>query len=251
MKKRHSLHRGNQRLRYLPAALLLTMVTTASLVSCDDIFNSIFDTGAPTSLSASDGKYANRIEVSWSAPSLSSDKWKDSKVTGYKVEWEWSGSPGSGYDELGAGATSSTINVKAEYRAKEYSVIVTTEIDGVYEGSASDTGFALETFDLIWQDGGADYSFSGDDRWYVTMLQKGFRYDFVFAPGELSKIEFYDFGSLDSIHETTDIIVSGSDEVLSWVCDEDGARHKFYVRVVPSVPAVAPDTTSFRASFGF
>ena len=47
MKKRHSLHRGNQRLRYLPAALLLTMITTAGLVSCDDIFNSIFDTGAP------------------------------------------------------------------------------------------------------------------------------------------------------------------------------------------------------------
>ena len=248
MKKRYSLYRDNQRLRYLPATLLLTMITTAGLVSCDDIFNTIFDTGAPTSLSASDGKYANRIEVSWSAPSLSSDKWQDSKVTGYMVEWYWSEGPGSFYAYPSANTTNFSIHVGPENLAKEYQVIVTTEIDDNYAGSASDTGFALETYDLIWQDGGADYSFSGADRWYVTMLQKGFRYDFDFREGETGWIEFYEFGSLEKIGDTRDIEPTGVKTNPSWVCDEDGAWHKFYVRVVP---AVAPDTTSFRASFGF
>ncbi|MFH2114016.1 MAG: hypothetical protein ABIJ86_05875 [Spirochaetota bacterium] len=221
-------------------ALLIAFITTASLVSCEDLFNSIFDTAAPTSLKASDGKYANRIEVSWSAPDLSSEKWNGKSVDGYIVRW-WG--PENDSAEISAGLTSFTINVDPANRAKEYQIEVTTVVDGGEKGSSTDSGFALETFDLIWKDGGADYNFTGNDRWYVTMLQKGFRYDFTFREGETVWIQFYKYVSLDLIHETG---VSGESNSLSWVCDENGDWHRFYVRVVPSTPGA-----DFRASFGF
>jgi hypothetical protein len=254
MKKGNYLHRGLhggihcgiKGLLYLPATLLMTLVTTASLVSCEDIFNSIFDTGAPGTLTASDGKYADRIEVSWSAPSLSSGNWEGKSVTGYLVEWTGPDAPTSGTANIPADQTHFTIVVDPVHRAKEYVVEVTSVIDGSWEGSSSDTGFALETYDLIWEDGGSNYSFPGSDRWYITMLQKGFRYDFAFLSGETGWIEFYDYGTLDVVHGTGLTGVSGEVASPSWICDEDGAGHKFYVRVVP----LTPDAT-FRASFGF
>ncbi|MFH2113926.1 MAG: hypothetical protein ABIJ86_05390 [Spirochaetota bacterium] len=131
-------------------------------------------------------------------------------------------------------------------RAEEYVIEVTTEVDGQLEGSSSDTGFALETYDLIWKDGGADYSVPGADRWYVTMLQRGFRYDFTFEGEETGWIQFYEYGSLDVIHETGETGVSGESNSLSWVCNENGDWHKFYVRVVSSSL-----DASFHASYGF
>lgn len=232
----------------LVSAFLIAFTTTASLVSCDDLFNSLFDTAAPSSLKASDGKYANRIEVSWTAPSLSGGKWDGKSVDGYIVRW-WG--PETDSAEISASQTGFTIWVSADHRAIEYEIEVATLVDDREEGSSSDTGFALETYDLIWRDGGADYSFSGTDRWYVTMLQKGFRYDFTFQDSNTGWMEFYDHGTLNKVHDTRDTEPTGAKSSPSWVCDEDGAWHKFYVRVVPSEVAVAPDTTSFHARFGF
>ena len=229
-----------RRMPSLLPALLIALITMASLVSCEDILNSILDTGAPTSLKASDGKYADRIEVSWTAPSLSGDKWTGRSVDEYIVRW-WG--PDNNPDGTPTHQTNFQIPVSVANRAKEYEIEVTTVVDGWEEGSSSDTGFALETFDLIWKDGGADYEFTGADRWYVTMLQKGFRYDFEFEEGGIDRIQFYEFGTLDMVHE---IVATGVNELPSWVCDENGARHKFYVKVMTSMPAA-----SFRASFGF
>ncbi|HCM25116.1 MAG TPA: hypothetical protein DIC34_00970 [Treponema sp.] len=222
--------------RLLPAILL-----ALPLSSCYDFFNSLFETAAPGSVSASDGKYANRIEVSWSEPDLSNEKWEGKSVTGYTVSWSAPG-PVSGSDSTTS--TSYSIPVLAADRAKLYVVQVVTEIDGSDEGSSGDTGFALETFDLLWYDGGKDYSFTASDRWYVTMLQKGFDYRFAFADGKTGWVEFYEYGTLDLLASAASEAAPVSEPV--WTCDEDGDWSKFYVRVVPATAGA-----TFRAGYGF
>jgi hypothetical protein len=107
-------------------------------------------------------------------------------------------------------------------------------------GSATDTGFALDTEPLVWYDGGTLCAVAGTDRWYVTMLQRGFTYSFDFAGGT-GALEFYTFGTLDMVHE--EALPAG---IQSWKCDENGASHKFYIRVLPGSPG-----SSFTATYGY
>jgi hypothetical protein len=227
-----------------PAAVLVVVLAAAALVSCMDILNTLLDTAAPLSLSASDGEYGNRIEVDWSAPSLSGEKWVGKSITGYVVEWS---GPASGSADLSADQTSFALSVGLVNRAKLYTVTVTSVVNGEEEDSSSDTGFALETYDLVWPDGGSEYSFTGAERWYVTMLQEGFSYDFQFLDGNSGWLEFYDYETLEPLlHATGNTGLSGASSTLSWVCDEDGNWHKFYVRVVS-----AAANTRFFARYGF
>lgn len=224
----------------LPAIALLTgaLSTVALLSGCQDIFNALLETGAPVGVDASDGEYADRIEVHWGAPSLTGEKWEGKSLTGYTLSWS---GPDSGEVVLPPDRSSYSISVSAADRAAMYDITVESEIDHMNEGSAADTGFALETFDLLWYDGGSDYSFTGADRWYVTMLQEGFDYTFAFENGKIGRVEFYAYKTLDKLADT------GADgPAPAWTCDEDGNGHKFYARVVPSTPGA-----SFRASYGF
>jgi hypothetical protein len=212
----------------------LALLAASLLLGCQDAFNAIFDNAAPTGVSASDGEHANSIEVSWSAPNLSSDKWKDDSVIGYTVSWDAGLLPNSGF----AASTSFSIKVDPEYRAVPYNVTVETILKSGAGGRASDTGFALETEPMIWADGGKEYTIAGVDRWYVTMLQKDFTYSFAFS-SDPSDIEFCPYKSLSAVHTATD---SGS--ARSWKCDEDGASHKFYIHVMPGSA-----NRTFRASY--
>jgi hypothetical protein len=217
------------------AALLLGGALLAAilcLTGCQDFFNGLFDTAAPTGVHASDGEYPDSIQVSWGAPSLSSDKWKDKSIDGYEVSWS---GPTSG--SAFAGGTSYSIRtglVQAAY----YTITVKTRVSGSWEGSAQDTGFALDTQDLLWYDGGSSYQLPQVSDWYLTMLQKGFTYTFTF-PGTGS-VSFCPYKSLDPVY-TTEI---GSS--VSWTCDQDGEGHKFFIKVMPSAWP-----SSVTASYGF
>jgi hypothetical protein len=198
---------------------------SAALTGCEDIFNAIIDSPAPTGVTASDGEYADSIYVSWTAPSLSSDKWKDHTVSSYRVSWSSDADSGSYWTT----STSYTIHVDPANRAKEYSVTVETFLSPSGSGSASDTGFALDTKPLIWPDEGASYTVSGADQWYVTMLQRGFAYRFDFTPGT-GVVEFYPFKTLDLDH------AEAAAAAPTWTCDEEGKNHKFFIRVQPGAP---------------
>jgi hypothetical protein len=197
-----------------------------ALSGCQDILNSLLDNGAPTGVNASDGDYKDSIEVSWGAPNLSSDKWKGSFVTGYSISW--SGPAGASGSARTSG-TGCSIPVASANRAQYFDVTVTSEITGDAGSGASDydTGFAMDAKELIWPDAGATYNVSGTEQWYMTMLQKGFAYSFDFGPGT-GVVEFYPFKTLDLDHAEL------AAAAPAWTCDENGASHKFYVRVQPS-----------------
>lgn len=210
-------------------ALAASLAAILVLSACQDMFNSLFDTAAPTGVSASDGDYADRVEVHWGAPSLSSDKWKDYSVDHYDVSWS---GPASGSHSTSS--TNYAIPVAAGDRAKYYEITVETTLrklggGTVWGGSASDKGFAMDAEDLIWEDGGRTYTIAGADRWYVTMLQKGFAYSFEFLGPSMGYAEFYDHKTLDPLREKTETA-----SAPAWTCDEDGAWNKFYVHVVPN-----------------
>ena len=223
----------------LATAVCLFLAASALLMGCQDLLNALSDSAAPTGVSASDGDYADSIFVSWGTPSLSSDKWAGYTITGYDLSWDGPSGHGSHF-VLGSG-TSYSIPVATSDQAKSYSVTVQTNFSGgsASGGSASDTGFALPpTQDLLWYDGGKVYSLASD-QWYVTMLQKGFTYNFNFASGG-GNVEFYRYKTLDSVGGP----VAASPSVASWTCDDGGKANKFYVHVVTSSP-------SYTASYGF
>jgi hypothetical protein len=214
---------------------LATVLAIAStlLAGCQDFWNGLLDNPAPSGVKASDGDYANEIQVSWSAPGLSSDAWKDYEVDHYDIDW--SSESDSGSDSRAW--TDYSIPVSEANRAHKYEVTITSKLrlkggaGSITGGFASDTGFALDTEDLIWQDGGSTYTIAGADRWYVTMLQRGFSYSFDFAAGTAGtgSIEFYPFQSLDMIDPAP-----SSATIQSWTCDKGGKAGKFYVRVLPA-----------------
>jgi hypothetical protein len=223
---------------------LFALAASASLAlaGCQDILNAILANAAPVGVSASDGDYDDEIRVSWGAPSLSGDKWKDYSVAGYEVRWSWA----NGGTGAAAGLVSGTgYAIPAAGRRAEYcTVTVETRLSGgslSSGGEASDRGFAISTQDLAWPDGGADYAISGSDQWYVTMLQRGFDYGFAFAGGGAGTVELYPYKTLDRC--ASFVSSPGSS---SWTCDQDGAGNWFYVRVSPGSPG-----NGFRASYGF
>ena len=222
----------NRILLVLSAAIIASL----GLSGCKDLFNALTDSAAPTGLSASDGDYANTIQVSWGAPSLSSDKWQGYSVTGYTITCA-----ALGLNSFPVPGTSYTINVSDAQRAQKYTVRVDTVLLPASSGEyATDDGFAIDTENLIWHDGGRNYTMAGPDRWYVTMLQKGFTYSFVF-PSAAGTVDFYNYKTLDSAHSSAPAATS-----QSWTCNENGTGHKFYVHVTPGSPDL-----SFHASYGF
>jgi len=221
--------------RLLALASIVLLCATL-LAGCEEIFNSLFDTAAPTGVSASDGDFANSIEVTWGAPSLTSSKWKDDSVVGYDVSWNQGPLPNTAF----TGSTGYTIKVDPEYRAMSYSVTVQTVLKSGSQGSASDTGFALDTETLTWPDGGSNHPIAGADRWYVTMLQKGFTYSFAFASG-MGSVEFCPYKTLDVVHTA-----NAAGMIQTWKCDADGAGNKFFIHVIPS----SPGPTSLATSYG-
>jgi len=213
------------------------------LTGCEEVINTILDNPAPMGLEVSDGEYPDRIEVSWIEPSLTSDRWEGWEITGYDISWSADGGI-SGF--FHTGSTSYSIDVSIDERAKLYDIEVTTIVEGpvggdTEEASSSDTGFALETRELIWYDGGYEYNFSGDDAWYVTMLQKGFTYSFAFSNGETGFVEIYRYKTLEPLLEATATGINPS-----WKCSGDGDWNKYYVRVVPTSPGAV-----FHAAYGF
>ncbi len=224
-------------MRVRPAFLALAALMAAlGLAGCQDLFNALFDDAAPTAVSASDGDYASEITIGWGAPNLSSDKWKGYEVEGYQVSWDEGPLPNTTF----VTGTSYSIPVGSDYRAMKYRATVQTVFkSGSTGGSASDDGFALDTEQLIWYDGGAVHAYGGADRWYVTMLQRGFSYDFDISGG--GHVEFYPYKGLDLLRSTSD---PGTRQ--SWTCDEDGSGSKFYVHVVSNATSL-----SFAASYRF
>jgi len=208
---------------FLPFALACAL----SLPGCD-LVNAIMDNGAPMGVSASDGDYANSISVSWSAPSLSSDKWKGYSVSHYEVSWN--SESDSGYAD---NVYWTSFTISPAIQAQCYTVTVTAVLSGGWlsGGSSSDTGFALDTQELTWPDGGAAHAVGGTSQWYVTMLQRGFAYRFDFDGAVGGTVQFYPYKSLDPLAAVT--LPAGSP---TWTCDEDGAGHKFYVKVQPDSP---------------
>lgn len=195
-----------------PAVLAAALAATIALVGCQDILNSLLDSGAPTGLNASDGDYGDSISVSWSAPDLSSDKWKGYSVDHYYVSW----------DSGNYWTTSTSCTIRSVTPAVSYTVTVEAVLDPSGGGSASDTGFAMDADDLKWYDGGRSYDVSSGEQWYVTMLQKGFSYRFTGSA--VNSVEFYPFKTLESVD-------SISSSPFIWKCDEDGTWNKFYVKV--------------------
>jgi len=229
------------------AGLGLAVIMAAfALAGCQDVMNSLFDTAAPTGLSASDGDYENSVHVSWGAPNLSSEKWIGYSTAYFVIEWSSTG--GDSGSEGPVLSTSYPITVSPAYRAQYYDVTVTAFLNqpggGVVSGgSESERGFALEaTTDLVWPDGAAVYNVADGEQWYVTMLQEGFSYSFDFDGANIGDITFYPYRELDIDKGP----LSGS--MVTWLCDSGGAGNKFYVRVRPSV-----EGTDFTAScdFGF
>jgi hypothetical protein len=221
--------------------ILALFIALAALGGCTDLFNAIMDNPAPTGVSASDGDHTDSIEVSWGAPNLSSDKWKDYRVLRYDISWN---GPSSGSDTTNG--TSYSIAVSTQDRARLFTVTVESILvvpGGGTEsgGTSSDDGFAILTEDLLWRDGGQAYGITGADMWYVTMLQKGFIYSFNFASGQTGSMEFYDYKSLSPQRGST-----GVGQSPAWTCDQSGAGYKFYVHVKP----IAPGAT-FTATYGF
>jgi hypothetical protein len=222
------------RTRRSPIRIAAAAFAALALAGCQDIFNAMLDNAAPTGVSASDGEYPNTIDVSWNAPSLSGDKWKDYTISEYRVSWD---GPDSGSHNTPN--TSYSIYVDDSNRAKKYTVTVETRLSpSASGGSASDDGFALEAEPMTWPDGGRSYPVSGSEAWYLTMLQKGFAYAFDFASGQGS-VEFYPYKTLDLVHTLESIAPN-----RSWTCDESGTGYKFFVRVKPSSP-----DSSFKASY--
>ena len=229
-----------------PSSIGLTLaclfLVSLLLTGCEEVLNTILDNPVPVGLEATDGEYKDRIEVSWTEPSLTSDKWEGYEITGYDISWS-AGGDVSGF--FHTDSTSHSIEVLVGNRARLYNIEVTTIVEGPggesEEASSSDTGFALETQELLWYDGGREYSCAGNDAWYVTMLQEGFSYSFAFDGGETGFVEFYRYKTLEPLLATTD-----SGTTPSWKCSGGGDWNKYYVRVVPSSPG-----TTFRAAYGF
>jgi len=218
--------------------VFFAVAAALALSGCAEIFNAVFDTGAPSGVSASDGDNANSVDVSWGAPNLSSEKWKGKRVDYYKVTWSFAGgSSGSGT----ASSTSYSVPALDSDRAKVCSVTVQTYISGWGEGSASDDGFALLTEELLWLDGGALHTVAGSDVWYVTMLQRGFTYSFDFGAPGTGSVTFYDYKNIT----TPEAAFSGLPRV-DWLCNTTGNWYKYYVHVTP-----ASVGTSVTASFGW
>ena len=237
MRVEFSCQRGLRRGLSLILGIAGTVTALFLLLGCQDILNAMLDSAAPTGMSASDGDYPDRIQVSWGAPSLSGDKWKGYEIAGYNVTWNGpTANPGMIY------GTSCSIHIDNIYRATKYTVTVETRFSPSSPtssgGSVSDDGFAIDTENLVWYDGSRDHTMAGSDRWYVTMFQKGFINSFVF-PSAIGTVDFYKHKTLDLVHAS-----SSPASVQSWTCDADGAGHKFYVRVQTNSP-------TFRASYGF
>ncbi len=220
--------------------LALILFLSLACVSCEDFWNTVLDIPAPIALSVSDGDYSNSLEVNWASPSLASDKWEGYSIKEYKITWT---GPFSG--STTTEGTSYTIYVSSEDRAEIFQVSVSltlkTPLGGTETaGSASDTGFAMDAKKLVWQDGeGVRHSFSGEDQWYTTMLQKGFKYTLDFDDSTQASLSVYAYKTLSPV-----IVSLPQGNEAAWLCNDFGNNGKFYIQVRPETPGAG-----FRATY--
>jgi len=221
------------------AIAAFALIAAASAFSgCADILNSLLDNAAPKGVTASKGDYPDRIQVSWSPPDLSSQKWQGYSVYRYLVTWS------GPIDESDfTSDTSYSIYVPPADVAMMFDVKVTAILTGGGQdgGSSGDSGFAMNASPLVWYDGGGEYQVSGSDAWFETMLQPGFSYNFAFAGRTTATVEFYAKGTLGPVLGT-----AGPPASPSWTCDSQGSGNRFYVHVIPSSAGA-----QFTASYGF
>ncbi len=197
-KRRHGTQSGMVRMG--AAAILLLIV----LVSCDTPLDVITDSDRATNVSATDGEFGDRIEITWTAPDLSEsteDEDEDEEVTinGYDI---LRASPSGGETILNgnlvdAGATSYVDSglalqqgVPYEYRVR---VIFSNGDVGV---SLADTGYAISARDIpvgsrlrLYErdyDTATALSSANGKVWFQFPVQAGWRYEIETVPGDSS-----------------------------------------------------------------
>lgn len=181
--------------RTLSAAMLL-----ASLTGCVQVFDSVFNSVNPHSLSASRGE-GTRIDLGWVAPDLEEDGpsvdryriYRDGMVVGTSSSPAWSDSD-------------------VEY-GRKYSYEVDAELsNGSDTGTSNaDTGWCVSSTRLQLGKQTAPRTTRTSTGWYKTLVAEGWTYRFVSSVG----------GPLDvfDIDDPEERIARGTDGTLTWVSD--------------------------------
>ncbi len=166
-----------------------------ALTACDTTMAILTDSEQPTNVSATDGEFGDRIEITWTAPDLSEsneeeDEDTEKQLLRYEIErqtitGDQTGLISNDYN-VDATTTKYTDNALQQGVVYEYRVRAVFN-DGTYTWSIADTGYAITARDiLVGSDLGRyprDYdttqapSNANGKIWFQFPVQTGWRYE--------------------------------------------------------------------------
>lgn len=180
--------------------VISAMVVGATLLSfagCDTTMDSIGNSDRPTNVSASDGEFSDRIEISWTAPNPGEeeDGNENPELIGYDVR-RWDAETGSvrlsdtvsRVNPLGSDTTS-YVDTRSSLRLGvlyEYEIIAVYS-DNTTTSSTIDTGYAISATDIPAGSNLDDHRRSYDTTqaptaaggkvWFRLLVQRGWSYE--------------------------------------------------------------------------
>jgi len=177
------------------AHLLILSVIVLSLGSCAGLLDEIFDPDHPYGLKASDGKYADRIELSWHAPTVEDTNGNIRVIAEYQVfrspafelaqqtdgQYRGVGTATAWVDDSVEAGELYTYSVRAKFAADGLSPVYSSD-------SADETGFAMDADPvLVYSPTATPVTYridSGDTAWFTFLLQKGWIYGIATSSDE-------------------------------------------------------------------
>ncbi|MEX2443924.1 MAG: fibronectin type III domain-containing protein [Alkalispirochaeta sp.] len=176
--------------------LVILIVLSLALAGCDTALAALTDSARPTDVSATDGEYETQVEITWTAPDLSSEEDEkegssDRQLLRYELERQTMTGPLIGQTHLvydiDAGTTEYVdqglqLNqgILYEYRVR---AVFSDETQGV---SRPDTGYAITAGDIQLGSslGRSEYVYNtaaahatADSKvWFTFLAQQGWRY---------------------------------------------------------------------------
>jgi uncharacterized protein YxeA len=216
-------HRESSRTNVLSTGVRLILVTVIAigLSSCVEAAKSALGI---TSVNASDGTYAQQIELTWDPVSATDENGNELIIDYYEIERTEKPFgptlPPIRSDGSGTEYTDTTVTPGVTY---EYSVTGYFTDGSPKEVTLSDTGYAMNATNLkvygSSSDGAVAYDASAADEWFNFLGQEGWTYDVVVTGS--GSIALYRLGTI----EVAEVPVSTGSGTAAYVLPDSEIYH--------------------------
>jgi hypothetical protein len=174
------------------AAAAILLILSLAIISCEDV---VSDALGLTSVEASDGKYSDRIVVTWDAITKNDAEGNPLTLTSYALDRTPGGvvTPSGGV--TGTSYTDTTVTAGVSYT---YSVTATFSDSSTKSADLTDSGYAMDAASLsIYSssgDGVVSYTTGAGDAWFNILGQEGWIYRVTVTGG--AGVSLYREGSI-------------------------------------------------------